>query len=401
MLVDALILFAFIATSGILLTPRLRRSATWRATVTPLASIIGSGFLILGPVLLGSFGYFAPLAMALLCLVAYLFGAAIRFNVVAETEPAPRPSRTVEAIQRISDITLGFAYFISIAYYLNLFGAFSVSLLPTLPDDAGRISTTIVFVIVLATGWLRGFRALERAEQISVSLKLAIIAGLLVGLAWFFGHHFVRSELTLVPATVTGWPALALLFGLLVTVQGFETSKYLGSEYDADTRIRTMKIAQIISTGIYVLYVLLLSYSFTVDEVVLSETAIIDMMRIVAPVLPFLLLVAALSAQFSAAIADTVASGGLLVGFWPRILQQRHVYLAVTVVGLLLTWSLNVFEIVAYASRAFALYYALQALAAALNAVRLRHSLITVAGFLGLAVIGGLIVIFGTAVEGG
>jgi len=28
-----------------------RRSVTWRAMTTPLASIIGSGFLILGPVL--------------------------------------------------------------------------------------------------------------------------------------------------------------------------------------------------------------------------------------------------------------------------------------------------------------------------------------------------------------
>ena len=35
---------------------RFARSDTWRATVTPLASIIGSGFLISGPLLAKEFG---------------------------------------------------------------------------------------------------------------------------------------------------------------------------------------------------------------------------------------------------------------------------------------------------------------------------------------------------------
>ena len=43
----------------------------------------------------------------------------------------------------------------------------------------------------------------------------------------------------------------------------------------------------------------------------LSETAIIDMMHLVAPILPGLLVAAALAAQFSAAVADTSGSGGL------------------------------------------------------------------------------------------
>ena len=45
------------------------------ATVTPLASIIGSGFLISGPLLAREFGGAAFWAMAVLLLLAYAVGA--------------------------------------------------------------------------------------------------------------------------------------------------------------------------------------------------------------------------------------------------------------------------------------------------------------------------------------
>ena len=61
--------------------PALRAKPIWQTMTTPLASIIGSGFLVLGPILATEFGGFAPLVMGLLCLLAYLFGAAIRFNM--------------------------------------------------------------------------------------------------------------------------------------------------------------------------------------------------------------------------------------------------------------------------------------------------------------------------------
>ncbi|QDT34153.1 hypothetical protein [Thalassoglobus polymorphus] len=63
----------------ILFHPRVvKKSVTWQATVTPLASIIGSGFLILAPSLKHEFGSWGIAVMALLCIAAYLFGNAIR-----------------------------------------------------------------------------------------------------------------------------------------------------------------------------------------------------------------------------------------------------------------------------------------------------------------------------------
>ncbi len=53
----------------------VRDSPTWRAMATPLASIIGSGFLICGPLLAREFGGVAIWAMAALLALAYALGA--------------------------------------------------------------------------------------------------------------------------------------------------------------------------------------------------------------------------------------------------------------------------------------------------------------------------------------
>ena len=193
---------------------------------------------------------------------------------------------------------------------------------------------------------------------------------------------------------------MTLAFGLIVTVQGFETSRYLGAEYDARTRIESMRLAQWIATAIYLSYIVLLAYVFRSGEFALTETAIIDMMVVVAPILPLLLVAAALSAQFSAAVADTSGSGGLIAELTRNRITPNHAYALLSVAGLVLTWSSDIFDIIAYASRAFALYYTLQSLIAMLAAWKNRadHRLAFMFG--GLAVLGFLILIFGEAAEG-
>ncbi|MEZ5705926.1 MAG: hypothetical protein R3E56_11950 [Burkholderiaceae bacterium] len=57
------------------------------------------------------------------------------------------------------------------------------------------------------------------------------------------------------------------------------------------------------------------------------------------------------------------------------------------------------FEIIALASRAFALYYAIQAAIAAM-ALRAQGRTLAMAGAVGLAILGLLIAVFGQAVEG-
>ena len=396
---NVLILTAVLLAAFILMLPRLVKTRGWRATITPLASIIGSGFLVLGPILNASYGKYAPLVMAGLCAVAFLFGAAIRFNI-ADIDANPKARSTLELkFETLASWTLAFAYIISVAYYLNLFGAFGVSLTSVSDAHHANLLTTAMFLLILMVGWTRGYGALERMEQVFVGIKLAVIAGLLVGLAIFLAKKAHGSELVFNAATQTGWAGIALAFGLIVTVQGFETSRYLGDEYDAKTRISSMRRAQYISAAIYMVYILLLAYVFQQNTVTLNETAIIDMLAIVAPILPVLLVVAALSAQFSAAVADTSGAGGLFEEVTKNKLKPAHAYALLATIGIVLTWSANVFEIISYASRAFALYYALQSAIAALSARRsAKH--IRALLFTTMTVLAIMIVIYGVPVEG-
>ena len=127
---------AGVAAAIALLRPRVANSSIWRATVTPLASIIGSGFLILGPILVENFGSWAALAMALLCFAGYAFGAAIRFNI-AHIDGPHADDWWVDAGEQLASWALAFAYIISVAYYLNLFGAFAARIFPR---DAGAVA---------------------------------------------------------------------------------------------------------------------------------------------------------------------------------------------------------------------------------------------------------------------
>ncbi len=159
-----------------------------------------------------------------------------------------------------------------------------------------------------------------------------------------------------------------------------------------------MRRAQAISTAIYLIYIALLTFSLPPGAMKLDETGIIAAMRQVAPVLPVLLVAAALSAQFSAAVADTSGSGGLVQELTGAPGGARIGYGLLVAAGLVLTWTTDVFQIISHASRAFALYYALQAAIATVGAWR-RGDRVRAALFAGATVLAALIVTFGRPVE--
>jgi hypothetical protein len=106
-------------------------------------------------------------------------------------------------------------------------------------------------------------------------------------------------------------------------------------------------------------------------------------------------MISALSAQFSAALADTGGSGGLLAELTRDRIGARHGYVILGAVALILTWVGDVFSIIGYASRAFAFYYALQAAIAAAGAGNWPKRLF----FFAMALLGEAITLFGTSGE--
>ena len=132
--------------------PRVLHSRPWRATVTPLASIIGSGFLVVGPILASTFGHAAWMAMLALCAIGYLYGAVIRHNIRYVEPRLGTLPKTGVLVERASDFTLSLAYFVSVAYYLNLFAAFSMRIVGV--ED--RFTVQVVASIAIAASGTMG-----------------------------------------------------------------------------------------------------------------------------------------------------------------------------------------------------------------------------------------------------
>lgn len=393
-----IVLVALSIAAAVLFRPAVANNPIWRATVTPLASIIGSGFLVLAPLLVREFGLAAIWVMAALCLVAYALGAVIRWNIVCLDQAGQTLATAEQRVESVSSWALAFAYVISVCYYLNLFGAFAMRMTPYNDPIHGKWMTTAVLLVIGVIGWRGGLKSLERAETVSVAVKLAVIAGLLAGMAYHSGLLAYAGHLQH-HAGHFNWDSVRLIFGLIITVQGFETSRYLGEGYDAATRVRTMRYAQWLASAIYMVYIGLAAVSFPADAMGVRETAIIDMTRHISPVLPILLVIAALAAQFSAAVADTNGCGGLTEEMSRGRIRSRSAYVLLVALALALTWSANIYQIISYASRAFAVYCALQCALAALLSQRTGGSTLRTIAFALLAVLLTAAAGLGTAVE--
>ncbi len=364
-MINAVIIVVALLLAGYLaFSKRLAASSNWKATVTPLASIMGSGFLVSAPLLGGIVGNLAAVCMALLLVLAYAVGGAIRFNI-RHFEPIENDGHgAAQTIAFLSRIVLAGAYFISVTYYLQLLAAFLSSAAGIDSQFVAHSITTGLLLIIGGIGMWRGLGMLEGVEKYAVALNLGMIGALLVGLTVYNVFLLTGGDWAL-PAISSeiDFQDVRILLGLLIVVQGFETSRYLGDEHPADQRIATMRTAQLLSAAIYLVFIGLATVLFH-DGLGADVTAIISMTAPVAVVLPVLLTVAAIGSQFSAAVADNEGAGGLIGDITHHKVPMRYAYLLILLVTVALTWETNVNGIIAYASRAFSLFYMLQCVVA-------------------------------------
>jgi len=345
--------------------PRLLKNVSWQATLTPLSSIIGSGFLIIAPMLASVVGMYAPFAVMVIVVLAYAIGGVIRFNII-HAEPLLHDKDAhplIYKIDFIANAALSLAYVTAVAFYLSLLSSFLLNYLGFV-DAFGleRTLTTIVIVFIATTGFLRGLGGLEKLEAFAMSIQLSIVAALLTGVL-VYDYNFMESEQSFAfNIEERSWITQAfMLAGILLVVQGFETSRFLGEKYHADMRVRTMRRAQLISGALYVVSVFALMP--IVQHIDLTNIRIADIVSatgLAASALPLMLIVAAIMSQFSAGVADTVGAGGLASETSRGKLSSNKGYLVVSVFAIILVWTADLLEIIALASRAFALYYLLQ-----------------------------------------
>jgi len=336
------------------------------ATATPLASIFGSGFLVIVPILNGAVGPYAWLAMACVCGLAYAMGSVIRFNI-RNAEPlmedGTAPHRAI-MFEKTSDLALVVAYAISVCLYIRILAAFLLGGLGIDTSLNEHIVTVAVISIIGFVGYTKGLDMLQNLEKIALGVTLIIIVALLTGFA-FYDVNTLKGPGIQLPKMPdhSWWQILTLVGGTLIVVQGFETSRYLAEEFDTDTRIRSCRLSQIVSTGVYIIFIFLAIPLMHFLGAKVEDNALIMLAGKASSLLPVPLIIAAVLSQFSAAVADTIGGGGNMVETTKQHVDSRHAYLVICGIAVIVA-SFNTLTVLALASRAFAFYYTLQCLVA-------------------------------------
>jgi hypothetical protein len=353
-----------VAVDGRHATPGAR--AVTLATVTPLASIFGSGFLIIIPILERELGALAAVGMAGVCLLAWMVGVAIRHNV-AVTEPLTNAGQldpVTARIDRASDLVIVIAYVISVALYLRILAVFVVGYVSTGSGTSERILAVALVLMITAVGLLRGLAGLELLERLALGSVLVLVIAIGATFASKDATQLLGSGLRLPPVPSPGIVSVLLVLGgIVITVQGFETVRYL-QHIDRQARIAGCRLSQLISSVVYIVIVALATPLMGLGTRAGADTGLLELVQRVAPLLALPLVLCAVLSQLSAATADTEAGvGNLRVIGWAPIRGRRR-YLLVGGAAAVLAATLGTSIIIVVASRAFAAYYALQCVVA-------------------------------------
>jgi len=338
-----------------------------KATSTPLASIFGSGFLIIVPILAGAVGIYSVYAMAGVCLLAYSVGTVIRFNIKnAEPVLADNPPEKTMSFERLSDLALVLAYVVSVCLYLHILASFVLGSFQMDTEFNENILTTGIIVIIMIIGLTKGLDALSALEKWGLIITLAIIVLLVLGFAYYdWGAWKSASGIQLFqPNDHTVWETITIVAGTLIVVQGFETTRYLGDDFSADIRIKASRNSQIISTIVYVVFIAVSMPLVHKLDGKYDDNSLIALAGFASAILVAPLVIAAAVSQFSAAVADTLAATGNMEEVTNKKLKAKYGTILVGGGAIALSWSSNTTELIALASRAFAFYYLLQCLVA-------------------------------------
>ncbi len=391
------ILVALGGLTWLLYRPRLQRSDFYQAMTVPLANIMDVGFLVLAAVMVALAGWDAPIMMAALVAMAILMGGVMGYNIY-NYEPLIGHHDRVHAVAGLSRWALVGASIVNISYYLLLLGTMLLAPFGVRSEDAFSATAASIVVAIGVFAWFRGLDPILTFGQRVTAFNLAAVVAVLVGFVAYNVWKVATGDWSLPEYNPpTGTQEMRQMLGFFAVVQGFEASRYMAERYPARLRVATMRWAQVISGLVFVALLLSSLILFAEVRPEVNAVAIIEIGKVVSPILPFVILLTAVSSQVSA-VANAIANrSDLLVEAVPGLSERKYTYplLIVPIVAIVLL--VNVTDAIALASRVFASYYVLQCGVAIVLASR-RREWLWLAGSVGVGLLMLTIMVFGLSV---
>ena len=131
------------------------KSASWqRATLTPLSSIIGSGFLIMPPLLASIVGFLSPGAIVSIVLLAHAIGHVMRFHIlyVGPWLAEGRLHRTTVQDEYLGNVVLVLACVVAVAFSLSPLSSFLRACLELSNPFMERSLTSARMLVIAGVG---------------------------------------------------------------------------------------------------------------------------------------------------------------------------------------------------------------------------------------------------------
>ena len=264
--------------------------------------------------------YELPMGLAIVGVVvvsatAWWVGSAVRHNigVVEPLEESGDLDELTRRLDRLGDGVIVVAYVISVALYLRIMAEYVFDYVGWGGTPAEKVLASLAVALIVTIGVIRGFAGLERLDEITVGAVVVLTAVLGATLLAKDVQTHVRGGLDLPPVPeASSWHVLLVLGGIVITVQGFETVRYLKDEYDARTRIWASRVAQLIAASMYLGFVAVATPVMGLGTDDGADRTLLDITSRVAPWLALPLVLSAVLSQFSAAVADTAAADGNL-----------------------------------------------------------------------------------------
>ena len=355
----------------VLYRPRLQQSERYQATVVPLANIMDVGFILFTPAIVLLVGFRAPFFMLGICLVAFAAGTAIAYNI-RHYEPVEGQGGVPDRIEKIAEWSLLGASMVNISYYTMVLMAL-VQLVFTSNSANGRTIMSVALLAVLVViGMGGGMDWLNQLGNRTTAFNLAAVLGVVAAFVVANLQEVLGGRWELGPSPELGTEQIRQMIGLFALVQGFEASRYIGVRFGAKERVSTMRMAQTISTIVFVVFTvtLLLAFLPPLEGVRQDGTAIFEVSNFIGGALPWLVMLAAIGSQTSAIIGATSSRSDMLVD---RKVPRKLTFPLILGPAILLVLFVDVNQAVNLASRVFSAYFTIQAALATLLAVRAKN----------------------------